>query len=190
MPRRRGKAGSRAKPELAADVESTRRSTSLPSGVFRSRNPDVEAELAASVSTLFLRHMASEGVPETRTEPIPHVAPRNKVSSADLDAFIADLKSRPPAPCPDLCTDLETERLWILADMATNGGGVSRLLATTELRDRIGRLDRDHAISTDTLRELVQMIRKARERRGISVLLHVLMLAASEALKRREVVSE
>jgi hypothetical protein len=153
--------------------------------VFRVTDPQVEAELTASLADLLLRHMATEPVPSVATTPPPRAPERDRVAADEIDAFVEAVSGRTTVPAPSLTAGLDVERLWILADLANSGTGLCRMRATAELRAAIERLDELDRIEPDLLATMVERIRAARRHGEVSVLMHVLLLAASESLERR-----
>lgn len=158
----------------------------LPSGLFESCDPSVVDELAGSVAQVFLRHMATECAPPIEVGKLEQDNTRNLVSDEEIVAFLTERSSGPRTEAPDLDADLAGERLFILADLATHGSGLARQKATTELREFVNGLWRDKRIESGLLRELVELIDHARQRAGVSVLLQVLLMAATKAMETSE----
>lgn len=130
---------SRAGADSERGLESARRSSSLPSGVFRAGSPTVERELAQNVGDLFLRHMSCTDRPERTGEVLPPPDPdaerRNHVDAAELAELVAELRQRRAVAAPRIDAGLVAERSWILLNLAAHGSPRLRALAERELLD-------------------------------------------------------
>ncbi len=168
-------------PQENAPIEEITKPSSLPSGVFESCDPNVEAELAGSVAQIFLRHMATEDPPQALASQAVKVPKRDHVSEEEVETFTSIRSLQAPAPPPDLKKNLSAERLWILADLATSGTSASRQRATKELGECINDLWEAQELEKSLLTQLIQLIDQARERTGVSMLMNVLLMAATNA---------
>lgn len=127
---------------LAEQVDRTRmdlaRSSSVPSDAFDLQDPMLEAALTDSAMQFFLGHMTAfenlSGAIEA------DVTPRHEaISIEELRATferVARFESHDP---PDLLSQIDTERFWIVADLVTKGDTLSRHRATVELRQIMDR---------------------------------------------------
>lgn len=118
-------------------MESARRSSSLPSGVFRARSPGVEQALVGGVAELFLRHMSRDGVTadvgvRRRAADQQH-EDTEEITAADRDALLAACKEHATVTPPPLADGIATERSWVLLDLTQNGSPRTRAAAWAEL---------------------------------------------------------
>ena len=155
--------------------------SSLPADVFEACEPDVEAELAGSVAQIFLRHMATEEPPLSVPALNLKIPERDVVSEEEVETFTSIRALQAAMLPPDLQKNLSAERLWILADLATHGTSASRQRATKELGGCINDLWESQELEQSLLTQLIQLIDQARERTGVSMLMNVLLMAASNA---------
>lgn len=109
------------------------KTSTVPNDTFDLQDPMLEAALTDSTMQFFLEHMtvfdnldgAVEADPNPRVEAIP---PDELQDTFDR---VACLDSLDP---PDLHSNLQTERFWIVADLVFTGDTLSRHLATIEIR--------------------------------------------------------
>lgn len=168
-------------------MESARRTSSLPSGVFRARSPNVEQALADGVAEVFLRHMSRiEGtadVPQDRPADQRHEG-EEKITEADRLALLAALREHHDAPPPPLHEGLGGERTWVLLDLTVHGDPRARAAAVSEL---IGLAESDPPFeghSLDMLRELVTELDRIASDERPSLVIDGLRRAARAALAR------
>lgn len=154
------------------------------------QEPSVEAELAGSVAQIFLRHMATEEPPPALAEAKLEIPKRDVVSEEEVETFTSIRALQTAMLPPDLQKNLSAERLWILADLATQGTSASRQRATKELGGCINDLWEGQELEKSLLTQLIQLIDQARERTGVSMLMNVLLMAASNAAEGQGVSSE
>ena len=174
----------------SSESEEPAKPSSLPSDVFESCESNVEAELAGSVAQIFLRHMATEEPAQSLTKKALKVPKRDHVSEEEVETFTSIRSLQAPMLPPDLTKNLSGERLWILADLATQGTSASRQRATKELGECINDLWEEQELEKSLLTQLIQLIDQARERTGVSMLMNVLLMAATNAAEGQETESE
>lgn len=169
--------------EPADRMEPVRQTSSLPSGVFKALDKDVEQKLNGPVADIFLRHMT---VPTDLPgiDVIPDEIVENRVDPAEIEAFLALYDAKSAERAPDVERGLATERTWVLADLATNGSGRARELATRELREFMSNFDRTDDFDPEVLSDLVTAITEKQVGGDVSVLLQVLLSAANRTLER------
>ncbi len=153
----------------------------LPADVFEVCESNVETELAGSVAQIFLRHMATEEPSLTVAIADLKVPKRDEVSEEEVETFTSIRALQAAMLPPDLQKNLSAERLWILADLATHGTSASRQRANKELGGCINDLWESQELEKSLLTQLIQLIDQARERTGVSMLMNVLLMAASNA---------
>ncbi|MFO1050878.1 MAG: hypothetical protein U1F36_01525 [Planctomycetota bacterium] len=128
--------GTATRSGIERGLDSARRASSLPSGVFRTGSSKIERDLAGEVGEIFLRHMTrtvqAEGTGR-RTVIDPEIERRNRVDARELDALLADLRARGKVSAPSIRADLASERAWILIDLSINGSDAAREIALREL---------------------------------------------------------
>ncbi len=150
-------------------MESTRRASSLPSGVFRVGSPKVERALATGIGDLFLRHMVrtdrSDQLGEVFPPCDPEVERRNHVDGDELGALVSDLRRRDTVAAPVIDARLAAERTWILLNLAAHGSPRFRELAQGELLDVLSDGSPSSADLHEQLRAMVAAIDDA-ERDG------------------------
>jgi hypothetical protein len=168
-------------------MESVRRSSSLPSGVFKRIDAKVEQALTGPVADVFLSHMTAPPLPVVQQQR-PKVAPiaGNSVSQEEIGAFMSAYSDAAGAAKPEVTLGLSSERMWVLTDLATHGSGRARELATRELRDLVRAMSVAEFSDVDLLRRLVRTIEQRDSAESISVLLQVLLASAREALRNLE----
>ncbi len=162
-----------------------RRTSTLPVGTFDVCDPMVEAALADSAVQIFLKHMTAIRPDVRGGQDIDDLPQRETVTQEEIDECLeasAEMGDVSPLDVPDVLAGLDDERLWILADLTRFGTGLTRQLATKELRQFLTNVW-DDEVQVDTLKGLVQSLRTASG--GASAMLHVLMLAASNSLARQ-----
>lgn len=141
-------AASREHADRERGLESARRSSSLPSGVFRAASPTVERELAQNVGDVFLRHLACTDRDRSRGEvtppPDPDAERRNHIAPEELAALANELRQRQAVTPPRVDAGLAAERTWILLNLAAHGSPRLRELAARELLAKLG--DPDSAV--------------------------------------------
>lgn len=173
-------------------MEAVRRTSSLPSGVFKAIDTNVETALTGPVADVFLTHMAASGAAASHDparheeEPEPEPNPRNRIEPEEIDAFMAKYKSAEPAAVPDLAHGLRCERMWVLTDLASCGSGRARELATRELRSMVGRMGSTDEFDLDVLNSLVEVIEPIETGDKSTVLLQVLLSSARQAIRQIE----
>ena len=177
----------RRDPDSERGMESVRRTSSLPSGVFRSASPSVERQLAGGVGDIFLRHMArtdrQAGTVKSRRGPDPDIEKRNRVEDDELRALVSDLRGRVVVSAPSIADNLPNERTWILADLAVHGTDRAREIAARELVDAF----EDPAVVARLGAAVIERVATAIDSeesagRPIDMLLHSVRLAARTAI--------
>ncbi len=179
--------------EPTDEMESVRRTSSLPSGVFKTCDKSVEEALTGPVAEVFLSHMsgptaAAAAAAEANLPPV--VVEGNQVASEEIDDFLALYSNGEEIEVPDVAARLRSERMWVLADLATNGAGRARELATRELRGMVARMTTTDEFGLELLHELVSAIEGADDSQNVSVLLQVLLASARQALSNIEDLDE
>jgi hypothetical protein len=120
----------------ARGLESARRSSSLPSGVFKARSPAVEQAIAGGAGDVFLEHMRRiDGALDVDLEPglqDPESGDQG-VDIPAIEALLADLHEHPAEAAPDLADGLDGERTFVLVDLSVLGRGEARSAAVAEL---------------------------------------------------------
>lgn len=136
-------------------METTRRTSSLPSGVFKACSPDVEAELVDDVAQLFLRHMVTGPAPRDDASGTDVASrPGNRVAPMEVAEFVAALQGRATVEPPDPMERLAIERLWVLADLAATGSPAVRAIAAGEIAGFVRDMNHDDAAATAFLRDV------------------------------------
>ncbi|MCA8943477.1 MAG: hypothetical protein KDB80_13015, partial [Planctomycetes bacterium] len=177
----------RARPKPSREpedrMEPVRQTSSLPSGVFKALDKDVEQELNGPVADVFLRHMVAPNAKQ-HADAMPAEIVENRVDPAEIEAFLARYDDPSTEPAPDVERNLATERTWVLADLATHGSGRARELATRELREFADAFDRTDDFDLGILTDLVTAITERQADGNVSVLLQLLLSAANRTLER------
>lgn len=144
--------------EQARRVEDALQDTSsLPAQTFDLGDPMLEAALTDSAMQFFLQHMTGLG---PQKMPLDDAAPsagsgrREEIDVAELEQTMRDLHTIESPPCPPLMAGLDTERLWILIDLAAQGGSLGRHHASRELRE-VCQSIQDGQLDIDVLSALV-----------------------------------
>ncbi|MGE0143318.1 MAG: hypothetical protein AB7I19_05735 [Planctomycetota bacterium] len=141
-------------------MESVRRASSLPSGVFRVSSPAVERALAADVGDIFLRHMSRtdrlvspQDGPRAH-KPDPSIEARNAVSDDELRALVHALCRQDKISAPHIDDQLDHERAWILLNLSLSGSLPIRRHVLAELRSTLDGTPRFEAV-LETATELL-----------------------------------
>lgn len=170
-------------------MDEVRRTSSLPSGVFKAFDTQVEDKLTGSVAEVFLRHMTttssiSAAAPLDADTP---ERPENLVSAEEIERLLSGLRERAVMRPPDVDSGLDSERTWVLADLAVNGSGRARELATRELREFVTTLAQNGDPDCAFLKALVTSLEVGREPEAENnVLLDILLGAARHAIECAE----
>ena len=170
-------------PRPRDSMENVRRTSSLPSGVFRMCDEQVEEALSGPVADVFLDHMTANTPAPSGPEGVTEVRPGNQVSDEEIHAFLNAYANASPAPAPDVARYLDEERIWVLADLATTAADHPRELAARELREVVGRITGD-TLGVDLLERLVAAIAPLDQGANACLLLDELLEASRESLAR------
>ena len=122
---------------LAEKVDRARRglpdTPSMPNSTFDLEDPMLEAALTDATMRFFLEHMTVfdnlSGAVEADVEPRHEAVP-----DEELQATLDRVAAFDSIEQPDLHSNLEVERFWIVADLLSTGDALSQHLATVEIR--------------------------------------------------------
>lgn len=171
-------------------MEVVRRSSSLPSGVFKALDNDIEEKLKGPVADVFLQHMMAPSIGAAVSDSEPDEVVENRVDPAEIAKFFETYADKAAAETPRLDAGESSERIWVLADLATNGSGRARELATRELRHVISRFDRTDEFEPELLMAFVEAITDEQASGNISVVLEMLLTSANRTLSKIQASSD
>lgn len=119
-------------------AESPELLSGVPLATFGACDPAIEAALLDDVvGRIFLRHIAKDREEDAVT-PEQNQPPKQRrdrpVTRDDLLTLAATLPEVEATEPPPLDAGLDTERLWILADLSCHATGIARQRATAEIR--------------------------------------------------------
>ena len=160
--------------------------SSVPEETFAPCDSGVEDSLLNGVLGLILKSFERDTGTDAGALGEDVLRREERVTDADIDAFLRAFAEWPPADAPRLDEGLAGERLWILVDLARNGPGLSRQRATRELRETMGSLWHTEGIDQFFLQQLIDLLGQVEQTGESSVLFQMLRMSAASALAQKQ----
>jgi len=108
----------------------------------------------------------------------------NRVTETEIRDLLDETATIATATPPDLREGLAEERLWILADLAVRGHGLSRQRATRELREAMTDLWDWDGLNIAVLSRLMDILSGIEDDADAPVVLMALRRSAAQALRQ------
>ena len=176
--------------QVEADL---RKTSGAPVAMYGSCDPMVEARLADDVVRIVLHHMNREDG-RTKLEPAKpghragsEATPDRSGSHGDADLEQSEIQAlfdalNDVSMPPDPLELLDSERLWVLADLSVHAGGIARQRATHELREAMRRFVNPATTDNTLIEQLHSALTDARQQTSLPLILETLHRATARAL--------
>lgn len=172
-------------------MESARRSSSLPSGVFKVRSPAIEQKIAGGVADVFLQHMSrvEGGLDVHHGDRPPGSDRQGPDGGVDQDAIrdlLADLRTHGDVAPPLLDEGLASERTFVLVDLSTRDDSDAKAAAIAELLQLAHAEPAFEGHDADALRRLCVALERIATTGAQNFALMQVRRTAEDLLRQRE----